>query len=70
MLAEALRKGIQVETGPAYAAFDEADKGSIEPGNLAVLSADIMKIPEPISSKRGVPRPIVGREPVYQAEIP
>ena len=42
--------GHPIETGPAYAAFDEADKGSIEPGKLAdltVLSADIMKIPEP-----------------------
>jgi len=35
---------------PAYAAFEESDKGSIEPGKLAdftVLSNDIMKIPEP-----------------------
>jgi predicted amidohydrolase YtcJ len=35
---------------PAYAAFEENDKGSIEVGNLAdftVLSQDIMKIPEP-----------------------
>src|SRR5215472_3240091 len=34
---------------PAYAAFEENDKGSIEKGKLAdltVLSADIMKIPE------------------------
>ena len=35
---------------PAYAAFEENDKGSIEAGKLAdftVLSRDIMKIPEP-----------------------
>src|SRR3954468_12056495 len=35
---------------PAMAAFEERIKGSIEPGKLAdltVLSADIMKIPEP-----------------------
>jgi predicted amidohydrolase YtcJ len=35
---------------PAYAAFEENDKGSIEVGKLAdftVLSQDIMKIPEP-----------------------
>jgi predicted amidohydrolase YtcJ len=35
---------------PAYAAFEESDQGSIEPGKLAdftVLSNDIMKIPEP-----------------------
>jgi predicted amidohydrolase YtcJ len=34
---------------PAYAAFQEEDKGSIEVGKLAdftVLSQDIMKIPE------------------------
>jgi predicted amidohydrolase YtcJ len=37
-------------TWPAYAAFEEKDKGSIEVGKLAdftVLSQDIMKIPEP-----------------------
>ena len=36
--------------GPAYAAFEEGDKGSIEAGKLAdltILSNDIMKIPEP-----------------------
>jgi predicted amidohydrolase YtcJ len=35
---------------PAYAAFEDNDKGSIESGKLAdftVLSSDIMKIPEP-----------------------
>ena len=35
---------------PAYAAFEEKEKGSIEAGKLAdltILSADIMKIPEP-----------------------
>ena len=34
---------------PAYAAFEEKDRGSIEVGKLAdltVLSQDIMKIPE------------------------
>ncbi len=35
---------------PAFAAFEEKDKGSIEAGKLAdltILSDDIMKIPEP-----------------------
>src|SRR4029434_4307042 len=35
---------------PAFAAFEERDKGSIEAGKLAdltILSDDIMKIPEP-----------------------
>jgi predicted amidohydrolase YtcJ len=43
---------------PAYASFEENDKGSIEVGKLAdftVLSQDIMKIPEPeILKTRGV----------------
>src|SRR5438045_8546731 len=38
-----------VTINAAYAAFEEKDKGSIEPGKLAdftILSNDIMKIPE------------------------
>ena len=38
---------------PAYAAFQEKEKGSIEPGKLAdltILSDDIMKIPAPRDS--------------------
>ena len=45
--AEALK---MFTIAPAYAAFEENDKGSIEVGKLAdltVLSNDIMKIPEP-----------------------
>ncbi len=55
---------------PAYAAFEEKDKGSIEPGKLAdftVLSADIMKIPEPEILKTQNEMTIIGGEVVYQA---
>jgi predicted amidohydrolase YtcJ len=55
---------------PAYAAFEEKDKGSIEPGKLAdltVLSADIMKIPEPEILKTRCKMTIVGGEIAYEA---
>lgn len=55
---------------PAYAAFEEKDKGSIEPGKLAdftVLSQDIMKIPEPEILKTKCVMTIVGGEVVYEA---
>ena len=50
---------------PAYAAFEEKDKGSIEPGKLAdftVLSQDIMKIPEPEILKTHCVMTIIGGE--------
>ena len=50
---------------PAYAAFEENDKGSIEPGKLAdftVLSQDIMKIPEPEILKTHCVMTIIGGE--------
>jgi predicted amidohydrolase YtcJ len=53
----------------AYAAFEEADKGSIEAGKLAdltVLSADIMKIPEPEILKTTCLMTVIGGEIVYQ----
>jgi len=57
---------------PAYAAFEENDKGSIEVGKLAdftVLSQDIIKIPEPeILNTRGVMTVIRG-EVVFEATI-
>ncbi len=59
--------------GPAYAAFEEADKGSIEPGKLAdltVLSADIMKIPEPEILRTRCALTVIGGEVVYEAKIP
>ena len=54
---------------PAYAAFEEKDKGSIEPGKLAdftVLSADIMKIPAPEILKTRCEMTVIGGEIVYQ----
>jgi predicted amidohydrolase YtcJ len=54
---------------PAYAAFEENDKGSIEPGKLAdftVLSQDIMKIPEPEILKTRCAMTVIGGEVVYQ----
>jgi predicted amidohydrolase YtcJ len=53
---------------PAYAAFEEKDRGSIEPGKLAdltVLSKDIMKIPEPEILKTTCAMTVIGGEIVY-----
>jgi predicted amidohydrolase YtcJ len=50
---------------PAYAAFEEKDKGSIEVGKLAdftVLSHDIMKIPEPEILRTRAEATIIGGE--------
>jgi predicted amidohydrolase YtcJ len=55
---------------PAYAAFEEKLRGSIEAGKLAdftVLSADIMTIPEMEILKTHCVMTIVGGEIVYQA---
>src|SRR5438874_890374 len=55
-------------TWPAFAAFEEKDKGSIEVGKLAdftVLSQDIMKIPEPEILKTRSEATIIGGEVVY-----
>ena len=54
---------------PAYAAFEEKDKGSIEVGKLAdftVLSRDIMKIPEPEILKTRCVITIIGGEIVFE----
>jgi len=56
---------------PAYAVFEENDKGSIEPGKLAdftVLSRDIMKIPEPEILKTRCEMTIIGGEVVYAVD--
>jgi predicted amidohydrolase YtcJ len=55
---------------PAYAAFEENDKGSIEIGKLAdftVLSQDIMKIPEPEILKTRTEMTVIGSEIVFEA---
>jgi predicted amidohydrolase YtcJ len=55
---------------PAYAAFEEGDKGSIEVGKLAdltVLSKDIMKIPEPEILTTTCMMTVIGGEIVFEA---
>jgi predicted amidohydrolase YtcJ len=55
---------------PAYAAFEEKLRGTIEVGKLAdltVLSADIMKIPEMDILKTHCLMTVIGGEIVYQA---
>ena len=54
---------------PAYAAFEERDKGSIEVGKLAdftVLSKDIMKIPEPEILTTTCAMTVIGGEIVFE----
>jgi predicted amidohydrolase YtcJ len=56
---------------PAFAAFEEADKGSLEVGKLAdltVLSNDIMKIPEPDILKTTCVMTVIGGEVVFQSD--
>lgn len=56
---------------PAYAAFEEKLKGSIEAGkfaDLTVLSADIMKISEPEILKTRCLMTIIGGEIVYESK--
>lgn len=55
---------------PAYAAFEEKVKGTIEPdkyADMTVLSADIMKIPAPEILKTTCVMTVIGGEIVYQA---
>jgi predicted amidohydrolase YtcJ len=55
----------------AYAAFEEELRGTIEVGKLAdftVLSADIMKIPEPEILKTRCLKTIIGGEIVYETK--
>jgi predicted amidohydrolase YtcJ len=55
---------------PAYAAFEEQEKGSIEAGKLAdltILSDDIMKIPEPGILRTRCLMTVIGGEILYDA---
>jgi predicted amidohydrolase YtcJ len=55
---------------PAFAAFEEKLKGSIETGKLAdltILSADIMRIPEPEILQTRCMMTLIGGEVVYEA---
>lgn len=55
---------------PAYAAFEETLRGSIQTGKLAdftVLSADIMKIPEPEILKTRCLMTVIGGDIVYDS---
>jgi predicted amidohydrolase YtcJ len=56
-------------TSAAYAAFEEQDKGSLEPGKLAdltILSKDIMKIPEPEILTTTCAMTVIGGEIVHE----
>jgi predicted amidohydrolase YtcJ len=58
-------------TWPAYAAFEEKDKGSIEVGKLAdltVLSKDIVKIPEPEILSTTCAMTVIGGEIVFEKQ--
>ncbi len=56
--------------GGAYAAFEETQKGSLEPGKLAdfvILSQDIMKVPDQDLLKTQVTMTVLGGEIVHSA---
>jgi predicted amidohydrolase YtcJ len=57
----------------AYAAFEEKDKGSIEPGKLAdltVLSNDIMEVPAPVILNTRCVMTVIGAEVVFEDNAP
>jgi predicted amidohydrolase YtcJ len=57
-------------TSPAFAAFEEQDKGSLEVGKLAdltVLSKDIMRIPEPEILTTTCVMTVIGGEVVHKS---
>ena len=65
--AEALR---MLTLAPAYAAFQETERGSIEPGklgDLTVFSSDIMSIPEPQILQTHVVMTIIDGQIAYAA---
>jgi len=56
---------------PAFAAFEEKDKGTIAAGkfaDLTVLSADIMKIPEAEILKTRCVMTVIGGEIIFEAK--
>jgi predicted amidohydrolase YtcJ len=58
-------------TGPAYAEFQEKQKGTLEPGMLAdfvVLNRDVTKADPSLILKMRVLRTVVGGRTVYQGE--
>lgn len=66
--AEALR---MFTLGAAFAAFQELERGTIEPGKVAdftVFSADVMQIPEPEILRARCELTIVGGEIVFEAQ--
>lgn len=57
---------------PAYAAFEEKLRGTIEVGKLAdltILSADIMKIPEPQILKTRCVMTVINGEIVWATDL-
>ena len=57
----------------AYAAFEEDEKGSLEPGKLAdfiVIDRDIMTCAAPEIRETRVLRTVIGGETVYEADAP
>ena len=76
-LIERKRNGGRLEPGEwralasAYAAFEEKEKGSLEPAKMAdfvVLSQDIMKVSAPEILRTEVRMTVVGGAIVYQAK--
>lgn len=69
--AVARREALKMFTiWPAFAAFEEKNKGSLEVGKLAdltVLSADIMKIPAPEILRTRCVMTVIGGEIVFEA---
>ena len=57
-------------SGPAYAAFEEKDRGTITPGKLAdfsVFSGDWMQIPEAEIPRSQAVMTVIGGEIAWQA---
>jgi predicted amidohydrolase YtcJ len=58
--------------GPAWAAFEESERGTIEPGKAAdfsVFSADLMTIPEAQIPKERASMTVIGGEIVFEGAV-